>query len=57
MKAQTLNKLCDGFFTFRRIYVGEFYLDEKPIVCVCSNFSIDEVYPLESRLVHARFNE
>jgi len=57
IRVQTLNKLCDGTFTFRRIFYGEFRLNTKPIVIVCSNFSIQEVFPNDYKLVDARFNE
>lgn len=57
MKAQQLNTLCDGFFKFRIFMGGEIMLNSKPIVIICSNFSIDEVFPYMNELVHARFYE
>lgn len=57
MKAQSLNTLCDGFYKFRIFLGGEITLSEKPLVVICSNFSILEVFPYMSTLVYARFNE
>lgn len=57
MKAQSLNTLCDGFYKFRIFMGGEITLDEKPLVIICSNYSINEVFPFMNNLVHARFNE
>lgn len=57
MKAQSLNTLCDGYYKFRIFMGGEIQLDEKPLVVICSNFSINEVFPYMNNLVHARFYE
>ena len=57
MRAQTINRLCDGNFSFRRIYVGEFLLKHKALIVVCSNYSIKECFPSNYALVEARFNE
>lgn len=57
IKAQDLNRICDGNASFRVFMGGNIKLDEKPLVIVCSNFSINEVFPIMNELVHKRFNE
>lgn len=57
MKAESLNCICDGLYRFRVFMRGEIILDDKPVVVVCSNYSILEVFPYRNELVYARFNE
>lgn len=57
IKYDVLNQICDGTKKFRVFMKGYISLKEKPLVVVCSNFSIDEVFPFKNELVHARFNE
>ncbi len=52
-----LNRWCDGFGKFRVFMLGDIELNQKPLIVVCSNFSIDEVFPFRNDLVHARFIE
>lgn len=52
-----LNKMCDGTFEYKVIYKGDLRLLEKPLIVICSNFSIDEVFKSNSKYIHARFNE
>lgn len=51
-----LNELCDGKYQFPRKSLDAIQLD-FPYIIVCSNYSIDQVYPSSSLFVHARFNE
>lgn len=57
IKYDVLNQICDGTKKFRIFMKGYISLQEKPLVVICSNFSIDEVFPFKNELVHARFNE
>lgn len=57
IKVEKLNLICDGFAKFRILYKGEISLDEKPLVVICSNFSIKEVFPNDYIFVEARFIE
>lgn len=57
IKAQKLNMICDGMAMFRIFQGGNIRLNQKPLVVICSNFSIDEVFPYAKELVHKRFNE
>lgn len=57
MKAQQLNKMCDGTASYRKFMKGEIRLRSKPIIIVCSNFSIEEVFPIMFKPVSARFIE
>lgn len=57
MKASEMNMICDGKKEFRIFMGGERRLDCKPLVIVCSNYSIKEVWPNMYTLVSARFNE
>lgn len=57
IKYEILNSLCDGTYRFRVFMRGNVALEEKPIVIICSNFSIKEVFPFKFDLIEARFNE
>lgn len=57
IKARDLNEICDGNAQFRVFMGGEIKLKEKALVVICSNFSIDTVFPIMKEFVHARFNE
>jgi len=57
MSGDTMNALCDGLFEFRRFMEGQFLLKEKALIVVCSNYSIESVFPLEFHLVKTRFIE
>lgn len=56
-KAQDLNRICDGTKEFRIFQGGCITLLNKPLLVICSNFSINEVFPFMNNLVHSRFNE
>lgn len=57
LKYNELNRWCDGFGKFRVFFGGNIELIAKPLIIICSNFSIDEVFPFKNELIHARFNE
>lgn len=57
LKAEQLNQMCDGLWKYRVIYRGNIQLNEKPLIVVCSNYSINQVFPIKYDLVKARFNE
>lgn len=57
IKFNDLNKICDGTYKYKVIYKGDIMLNDKPIVIVCSNFSIYRCYGIASEFVEARFRE
>lgn len=57
IKYEILNSICDGNYNFRVFMKGCIKLKEKPLVVICSNFSIKEVFPYMHEFVYARFNE
>jgi len=57
IKFNILNKMCDGTYEYRVIYKGDIRLKSKPIVVVCSNFSIERCFGIASKFIHARFTE
>lgn len=59
LKVYELNQICDGKAYFTKKGLPNFRLEQKPIVIVCSNRMIAEVYKkeLDVELVYARFNE
>jgi len=56
-KAGDLNSICDGHKEFRVFQGGCIRLDHKPLVIVCSNYSIKTVFPFQHALVYSRFTE
>lgn len=57
LKYNTLNSMCDGTYSYRVFMQGCIKLVEKPLIVICSNFSIQEVFPFKYELVQARFIE
>lgn len=56
-RAQKLNMIANGHAEFRIFQGGNLVLGYKPLVVICSNYSIDEVFPFENKLIHSRFIE
>lgn len=56
-KASNLNMICNGHKEFRIFQGGSIKLNQKPLVIICSNFSIQEVFPKMYELVESRFIE
>lgn len=55
-KYSQLNSFCDGTYGYRVFQGGVIHL-HSPIVIVCSNHSIIDLYPNMYELLYARFNE
>lgn len=56
LKFHQLNSLADGTFDFRIFHGGLLRLD-NPLIIICSNQSISDLYPIKNELLLARFNE
>lgn len=56
LKTTTMNEIADGDFAFIRKGLSPIILD-NPILVVCSNYSIDAVYPNDFDKIGARFKE
>lgn len=56
LKYDTLNSMCDGTFTYRRIYNSGLQLID-PLILVLSNQSISDLYPHMNFLLYERFIE
>lgn len=57
IKAAKLNMICNGKAKYRIFEGGNISLNAKPLVIICSNFSIKEVFPYQYELVSSRFIE
>lgn len=57
IRYDVLNQICDGLKKFRIFMKGYISIIDKPLVVICSNFSINDVFPFKNELVHARFIE
>lgn len=56
LKYHVLNQMADGTYEYRRFQGGIIRLDH-PLIIICSNHSIVELYPHMSNLLHERFIE
>lgn len=56
LRLDQLNQLCDGTFSFRRIYRGNLQVD-RYVVIILSNKTPQELYPNYFKFILARFNE
>lgn len=57
LKHSALNMICNGKKEYRLFQGGNIKLPRKPLVIICSNFSIKEVFPYAYKLVEIRFIE
>lgn len=55
-KYSQLNSICDGTYGYR-VFQGGVLSLPNPLVIVCSNHSIVDLYPNMHDLLYARFNE
>jgi len=56
LKYDVLNSMCDGTYTYRRMYVSSITL-KRPLIIVLSNQPLRDLYPNMYALLEARFKE